>query len=518
MTRTLWQATRRGEICNSQTTTGKTNVTTIASVVKLGGAAQNRRLSVRLVAVQSHRASPLPCRRPRRQAAPAPNRRSVRSLARGFPLLQPSSHTSRRAVFPTSMPTCYVPGCTSGYRNDANKSERHFFSGPSDATLLSAWNKVIPRADRELAEKSKVCDLHFYDQDIQKCYVHTINEETVKVPRGKWTLVEGAVPKVFPNLPSYLSKPPDKKRKRRERSTGQTVSPSVSPSDGVQGEDAQETQTAWSADFEEVTLSDLESVQLPSLWRMLTLEDSDGKYMVCFTLTAQRRLPQIEKCVVVGTDNIATASALGRVVTALKNVSIRTLGDLANLIDRVDKLNVCHGVERVKAVSYTRKCKVLSSEARSKPCHKGIKEQQVQMLQKQKRASQRQKKVKNLHKKAIRAASARVSFMVEVADLRKQLQSQKSVAIEKTLSSLPPIQRLAFQTSLQQVKAKSPRGVRYTKVWVMNCLLLRIASPRAYNLLRTTKLLPLPTTSRLNQILSGVPCEYGFNEVALESI
>lgn len=108
--------------------------------------------------------------------------------------------------------------------------------------------------------------------------------------------------------------------------------------------------------------------------------------------------------------------------------------------------------------------------------------------------------------------------MAEVDDLRKQLQSQKPVAIEEALSSLPPIQRLAFQTSLQQVKAKGPRGVRYTRVWIMNFLLLRIASPRAYNLLRNTKLLPLPTTSRLNQILSGVPCEYGFNEVALESI
>lgn len=48
---------------------------------------------------------------------------------------------------------------------------------------------------------------------------------------------------------------------------------------------------------------------------MLTLEDSNGKYMVCFTLTKQGRFPQIEKCVVVGTDNTATASALGRVVT-----------------------------------------------------------------------------------------------------------------------------------------------------------------------------------------------------------
>lgn len=179
--------------------------------------------------------------------------------------------------------------------------------------LLSAWNRAIPRADRELAAKSKVCDLHFHDQDIQKCYVHTINGETVKVPRGKWTLVEGAVPKVFPNLPSYLSKPPEKKRKRRERSTGQTVSPLVSPSDGAQGEDAQGTRTVCSGDFKEVTLSDLEGVQLPSLW--LTLEDSDGKYMVCFTLTPQRRLSQIEKCVAVGTDNTATASALGHVVT-----------------------------------------------------------------------------------------------------------------------------------------------------------------------------------------------------------
>lgn len=108
--------------------------------------------------------------------------------------------------------------------------------------------------------------------------------------------------------------------------------------------------------------------------------------------------------------------------------------------------------------------------------------------------------------------------MTEVENLKKQLASQQSAAIEEALSSLPPVQQLAFQTSLQQVKAKGPQGVRYTRVWVMNCLLLRIASPKAYNLLRNTKLLPLPTTSRLNQILSGVPCEYGFNEVALESI
>ncbi|KAH8036422.1 hypothetical protein HPB51_000405 [Rhipicephalus microplus] len=102
------------------------------------------------------------------------------------------------------MPTCCVPGCTSGYRNDTSPSVRHFFSAPSDERLRAAWNRAIPRADKDLTTKSRVCSIHFHDQDIRKTYVRVINGETVEIPRGKWSLVEGALPKVFPNLPSYL--------------------------------------------------------------------------------------------------------------------------------------------------------------------------------------------------------------------------------------------------------------------------------------------------------------------------
>ncbi|KAH8035385.1 hypothetical protein HPB51_005109 [Rhipicephalus microplus] len=118
------------------------------------------------------------------------------------------------------MPTCCVPGCTSGYRNDTSPSVRHFFSAPSDERLRAAWNRAIPRADKDLTTKSRVCSIHFHDQDIRKTYVHVINGETVEIPRGKWSLVEGALPKVFPNLPSYLSKPAEKRRKRQRESNG----------------------------------------------------------------------------------------------------------------------------------------------------------------------------------------------------------------------------------------------------------------------------------------------------------
>ncbi|KAH8025823.1 hypothetical protein HPB51_012145 [Rhipicephalus microplus] len=35
------------------------------------------------------------------------------------------------------MPTCFVPGCTSGYKS--NPEKRHFFAPPSDPQLLERW-------------------------------------------------------------------------------------------------------------------------------------------------------------------------------------------------------------------------------------------------------------------------------------------------------------------------------------------------------------------------------------------
>ncbi|KAH7973296.1 hypothetical protein HPB52_023361 [Rhipicephalus sanguineus] len=95
-------------------------------------------------------------------------------------------------------------------RAETKKKGRHVGASPS--------NKAVPRADKELTATSTVCDLHFHQQDILKTYVHVIDGKSVEIPRGKWSLAKDAVPKVFPNLPAYLSKPPEKKRKPRCKS------------------------------------------------------------------------------------------------------------------------------------------------------------------------------------------------------------------------------------------------------------------------------------------------------------
>src|ERR1700733_3004333 len=110
------------------------------------------------------------------------------------------------------MPTCWAPGCTSGYRSNSDK--RHFFKVPSDSEILAVWKRRIPR-DGNLLTKHSICDIHFEDQFILKKYTHIINGEKVEMDRGKWELTKDAVPTIYPNLPKYLSLKTPKSRKRK---------------------------------------------------------------------------------------------------------------------------------------------------------------------------------------------------------------------------------------------------------------------------------------------------------------
>lgn len=107
-------------------------------------------------------------------------------------------------------------------------------------------------------------------------------------------------------------------------------------------------------------------------------------------------------------------------------------------------------------------------------------------------------------------------FVVQGCFSRRPLQKENRFCNRKDatslkLAELPPLQCLACMPAFKQLKAKSACGMRYNAEWILNCMMLRISSPRAYKLISDTKVLPLPSLSRLTQILKGIPCKYGFN-------
>ncbi|CAA3004613.1 THAP domain-containing 9 [Olea europaea subsp. europaea] len=69
-----------------------------------------------------------------------------------------------------------------------------------------------------------VCSQHFRDEFLIKEDRYLINGERVCLPRLKWTLKSGAVPTIFPNLPSYLTKPAKSRKPPAQRSNLRSTS------------------------------------------------------------------------------------------------------------------------------------------------------------------------------------------------------------------------------------------------------------------------------------------------------
>nr|CAI5854160.1 unnamed protein product [Callosobruchus analis] len=128
---------------------------------------------------------------------------------------------------------CCVPNSTGNYKSSGRNV--HIFKFPKDKDLreklLRAIHReklfrAIHRENFQISDHSVVCHLHFVETDI----LHTTSEvdwkagKTLTVNLKKPKLKPNAIPSIFPNAPSYLSKTvfvredPVEKRQRLEAS------------------------------------------------------------------------------------------------------------------------------------------------------------------------------------------------------------------------------------------------------------------------------------------------------------
>ncbi|KAH7953612.1 hypothetical protein HPB49_010597 [Dermacentor silvarum] len=116
---------------------------------------------------------------------------------------------------------CCVPRCRGNYTGDMKV---HVFKFPRDQALRDAWIRAVPRENLTVTEHSRVCELHFMDEDIIRDATHTdqATGRVMTVPLSHVRLRPDAVPSKFPNHSSYLSRKtarredPDSKRARIE--------------------------------------------------------------------------------------------------------------------------------------------------------------------------------------------------------------------------------------------------------------------------------------------------------------
>ncbi|XP_049276172.1 LOW QUALITY PROTEIN: uncharacterized protein LOC125760320 [Rhipicephalus sanguineus] len=444
------------------------------------------------------------------------------------------------------MPRCFVTGCRSGYDSTRSADEkRHFFKPPTDDVRLQEWQRAIPRLDKELSRSCAVCDLHFQEDDIVKDYVHKVHGDVVVIPRGKWALKEDAVPRIFPNCPKYLSKPARKRkaptvrtptRPKRKKDKTDTDQEAATPDFGVPNDSSAGSENSVTLENNTQLFSELSDIaaagQRIQGWSLEVV----GTTIVLYKLAMREEIPEIDRAVVVSKRLTLSVSAKGQLVTSAvystgAGIELKSCDDLKCLLSRIERLNICEGcpaynyphvlsssVAVKNGETWHRKsCTVLCLTAVCQECSSLSK-----LFSRRRKTSNslqsKSTKVKSLRRRAIRATIQREKLKKEIATVKKQLKNVTEERMERALDILPAKQQLAFKNAFQVAKAKAKNGKRYTEEWLMTCLLLQISSPKAYKLLSDMQVLPLPTRARLRQIISGIPCRYGFNEVSLKSI
>ena len=121
---------------------------------------------------------------------------------------------------------CCVPGCDSGYKSSASKGQVTMFSFPHDLSLRRKWLRNIHR-DFEVTDYSRVCHLHFREEDFEK-YSTDCNDSRRNARSDQKLqyrkLKPCAIPSLHPNLPSYLSSKPSTSRGRSALSESRIMS------------------------------------------------------------------------------------------------------------------------------------------------------------------------------------------------------------------------------------------------------------------------------------------------------
>lgn len=126
-------------------------------------------------------------------------------------------------------------------------------------------------------------------------------------------------------------------------------------------------------------------------------------------------------------------------------------------------------------------------------------------------------KLRALAQKKRRLADRLQRSTSSLAQIQKKAASLKEDALEENISNLPPRQQEAVRQCFAAAKVKA-KGARYTKKWLLECIMMKMKSPRLYEHLRKNNILCLPSKSTLKRHMVSYRSSFGFNSNVLRQL
>jgi len=239
---------------------------------------------------------------------------------------------------------CSAYGCKSGYATSTDSGNIAFYAFPADPELHQQWIRANPRKDFVPTKFSRICSLHFRDcdfidvrQDSNKSRLQTKSEKPVRR-----RLREGAIPSIFSNVPSYLSK--------SDVGTPRTTKRAASSS--RRAEEAgrlEELEASFNADDDLTQLSHSDIADslksesaVPDGFIVNSVDDS----LLLYLLQMTNHIPKVVSCICLKHDMSVVCSLDDKLVPAsqycdlLTNGRVSKLSQLVNLMARMKSWHV----------------------------------------------------------------------------------------------------------------------------------------------------------------------------------
>ncbi|XP_077513304.1 uncharacterized protein LOC144124486 [Amblyomma americanum] len=446
---------------------------------------------------------------------------------------------------------CFAPGCASGYVSSRKKDKKaSVFSAPIDEERFKAWQRAIPRADRPLEKTSVLCELHFEPRFIVRDYTHIVNGGVVKIPRGRPCLSEDAVPTIFPNTPHYLSKKLPQKRLSRT-SRGEVVGKKRKVDDGAQRDMALSSDEGTSdataddaVDYDKCSLDKLDYLLseklLSKYWSKSHLEGAPRT--VAFSVFAQAREGAcFKKLVLCSAEDTHYHCSVFVQGVCLKKEDLPDAESVEKLLYSVDNMNACCGFEKnlleekYQSLSQA-KYRMHGNNVHSKTCSgASLDERACIQCRYLRKLLLNQASYKRRNAKVTPAFSAAKKLMRRDQQLRRErgkvgslegvLSRMKdenaaisSSKIEDRLTGLPEKQQEQVRACFKASNRKGTQGMRYSQQWILECILMRLKSPKLYEHIRRHKIMVLPSKSCLLKYMKNYKSSFGFNENVLAAV
>ncbi|KAM7304383.1 hypothetical protein ISCGN_014283 [Ixodes scapularis] len=442
---------------------------------------------------------------------------------------------------------CYAPGCNTGYARSHDARKLSMFKAPADPERRRLWDQSLHRAGKPLTADCVICELPFQPHFIIRDYVHQINGEEVRIPRGKPTLAPDAVPMDSRSLPPCTSMHAAPKTDQRDVTSDEGVTPAKksrpSTADGPEFVDHSD---GTSRPPVVTPLATLKGIIPPNRhWVLHQLDDTEG---VCFTSCSLNSLTgevKVEKAVFFTADSAGVfypkAFVLGKLVagSAMSNMQ-----DAANVLQRVCEMHPCNGAaalneaflvsnlttslrdqtERKSGTIFSVNCQGRATK-KGTPCT-ACRYLRKALFTRQSRLKGRKtmpRSTRGYAMQKLRACTRKNKRLLlwldklagDVNRMKNECAATPDDVLTEKIKSLPPKQQLAVRQCFEASKRKDTRGMRYDKQWILECVLLKMRSPKLYRYMRRQGILTLPSETTIRKYTAQYKGSYGFNEKML---